>query len=80
MTIPTAFPIDVYEQSGLLTDRGLESYLNNKLQFVDKDYTIPNNVNNEALVVFNNDLNINDVVLIKTKIALKNDNGYYELI
>ena len=76
----TAFPIDVYEQSGLLTDLWTRVYLNNKLQFIDKDYTISNNVNNEATVVFNNNLNINDVVLIKTKSsALKNDNGYYEL-
>ena len=46
---------------------------------VDKDYTIPNNVNNNAIITFVNDLTLGDVVLIKTKSKLKNENGYYEL-
>lgn len=74
------FIIDVYDSSALLDDLWVRVYLNNKLQFIDKDYTIGSNVNNNATVNFTNALSLNDVVVIKTKSsALKNDNGYYEI-
>ena len=76
----TGFEIDVYDNSGLLTDLWTRVYLNNKLQFKDKDYTITNNINNTAIITFVNDLTLNDVVLIKTRSGtVKNENGYYEI-
>ena len=76
----TEFTIDVYDNSGLLTDLWTRVYLNNKLQFKDTDYTITNNINNNAIITFVNDLTLNDVVLIKTRSAtVKNENGYYEI-
>ena len=76
----SSFEIDVYQDSGLLDDLWVRVYLNNKLQFINKDYTIVNNVQNNATIIFNNTPNLNDVVLIKTKSkALKNENGFYEI-
>ena len=74
------FIIDMYDNSGLLTDLWTRVYLNNKLQFEGTDYTITNTVNNNAVVTFINSLTLNDVVLIKTRsAATKNTNGYYEI-
>jgi len=74
------FKIDVYEQSGLLTDLWTRVYLNNKLQFKDVNYTITNDVNNNAVINFIKTPTINDVVTIRTKSAtIKNKNGYYEI-
>ena len=74
------FKIDVYDNSGLLTDLWTRVYLNNKLQFENVDYTISNDINNNAIVTFVNALTLNDVVLIKTRsAATKNENGYYEI-
>ena len=76
----TGFEIDVYQQSALLNDLWIRVYVNNKLQFINKDYTLSNNVNNNVVINFNNDLQLNDTVIIKTKSsALKNSNGYYEI-
>ena len=72
--------IDMYDNSGLLTDLWTRVYLNNKLQFKDIDYTITNNVNNNAVITFINPLTLNDVVIIKARSsATKNSNGYYEI-
>jgi hypothetical protein len=74
------FTIDVYDNSGLLSDLWTRVYLNNKLQFEGTDYTITNDVNNNAVVTFANTLALNDVVIIKTRsAAVKNDYGYYEI-
>ena len=74
------FIIDMYDNSGLLTDLWTRVYLNNKLQFEGTDYTITTNVNNNAIVTFINSLTLNDVVLIKARsAATKNANGYYEI-
>ena len=76
----TALPIDMYDNSGELTDLWTRVYLNNKLQFKDTDYTIINDINNIATINFTNALTINDVVIIKTRSsATKNENGYYEI-
>ena len=76
----TTFAIDVYDNSGLLSDLWTRVYLNNELQFENQDYVIENSVTNIAQVRFLNDLSINDVVLIKTKSSAdKNSNGYYEI-
>ena len=76
----TGFTIDVYDNSGLLSDLWTRVYLNNKLQFEDVDYIISNDINNNAVVTFTNSLTLNDVVIIKTRSAtVKNDNGYYEI-
>ena len=74
------FKIDVYDNSGLLTDLWTRVYLNNNLQFENVDYTISNDINNNAVVTFTNALTLNDVVIIKTRsAATKNENGYYEI-
>ena len=76
----TNFVIDVYDESGLLTDLWTRVYRNNKLQMENKDYAITTDVNNNAIITFVNDLTLGDVILIKTKSQkTKNENGYYEL-
>ena len=74
------FEIDVYDNSGSLTDLWVRVYRNNVLQFKDVDYTINTNIQGNAQVTFNNTLVLDDVILIKTRsAATKNDNGYYEI-
>jgi len=74
------FEIDVYDNSALLEDLWIRVYKNNTLVFEGVDYTLQTNVKNNYNVVFNNDLNLDDVIIIKTKSsAKKNDNGFYEL-
>jgi hypothetical protein len=74
------FEIDVYNNSGLLSDLWVRVYLNNKLQFENVDYTITTNIQNNAQINFNNTLTLNDDIVIKTKSkTLKNDNGFYEI-
>ena len=63
----TNFAIDVYDQSGLLVDLWTRVYLNNKLQMENKDFTISNDVNNNAIITFVNELTLGDVIIIKTK-------------
>ena len=76
----TSFTIDMYDNSGLLTDLWSRVYLNNTLQFKDTDYTITNDINNNAIVTFVSPLVLNDVIVIKARsAATKNDNGYYEI-
>ena len=76
----SGFIIDVYEQSAILDDLWLRVFVNQKLQFLNVDYTISTDVNNNSVVNFVNPLTLNDAVTIKTKSkTLKNKNGYYEL-
>ena len=70
-----SFEIDVYNSAGEITDLVVNVFVNNKLT---KEYTI-NKTNKKAFVVFNNDLNVDDNVIIKTQSnTKKNVNGYYE--
>lgn len=72
------FAIDVYNKSGNLNDLEIIVYKNNKFQKYLTDYDI-DRINGVAYVRFYNDLNVNDVVLIKThSAATKNSNGWYE--
>ena len=72
------FNIDVYDSAGDLNDLKVVVYVNNKIKFKFKDYEI-DRINKRALVRFYNDLEENDVILIKTTSATpKNENGYYE--
>lgn len=72
------FAIDVYDNSGDLNDLSVVVVVNNKLQKPSVDYEI-NRINKNAFVRFYNDLNPNDVVLLKSHSnAVKNSNGWYE--
>ena len=73
------FPIDVYKNSGLLTDLEVRVYLNNSLQIEDTDYTfvIENNIKK---IQFVNSISTTDIVVLKTfSNATKTDKGYYEV-
>ena len=72
------FEIDVYDNAGLLNDLKVLVYKNNELQLNLQDYEI-DRINKKAFVRFINDLNIDDVVLLKLQSSTtKNENGYYE--
>ena len=73
------FEIDVYENSGLLTDLKIVIYKNNVLQNTS-DYTLSINALNNTVVTFVKTPSINDNIIIKTQtMATKNANGYYEI-
>jgi len=75
-----SFDIDVYDNSGNIDDLWIKVYVNNELKFENTDFVIQTTPNNNLTVVFNNDLTIGDVIVIKTKsTAPKNNNGYYEI-
>ncbi len=72
------FEIDVYNNSSSISDLKVVVFVNNKLQLINTNYTINKTAAN-AIVVFNNNLTVNDVIKIKTDSkAIKNSNGYYE--
>ena len=72
------FIIDVYNNSSSILDLKVVVFVNNKLKLINTDYTVDKS-NADAVIVFNNDLEINDVVKIKTDTTtIKNSNGYYE--
>jgi len=72
------FKIDVYKNSSSVTDIKVVVFVNNKLKLVNTDYTIDKTKPN-AVIVFNSNLTINDVIKIKTNSkTIKNSNGYYE--
>ena len=76
----TGFEIDVYEDSGSLADLWIRVYLNNDLTFEGTDYNVTTNSQGNSVITFINDLNIGDVIIIKTKSdALKTENGFYEV-
>lgn len=59
------FVVDVYNNSSSVTDLKVVVFVNNKLKLINTDYTIDKTSAN-AVVVFNNELTVNDVVKIKT--------------
>ena len=72
----TEFDIDHYDESAKLTDLWLRVYKNNDIQKLGVDYTTTQDVNNVKQIVFTKNLNVNDVILIKTKSETeKNNNG-----
>ena len=71
------FPIDMYDNSGDLTDLQVKVYVNGTRQF-DTEYTIYRE-DSIAYVQFYSNLNVGDNLIIKAvSSAIKNDNGYYE--
>jgi len=72
------FSIDVYDNSGDLNDLQVNVFVNNIKQNENVDWYILR-VNSIAYVKFYNDLNVDDVVLIRsTSATAKNQNGHYE--
>ena len=72
------FEINVYDNSSSVTDMKVVVFVNNKLKLINTDYTIDKTSAN-AVVVFNNQLTVDNVVKIKTDSkTTKNSNGYYE--
>ena len=72
------FPIDVYNNSAEISDLKVVVYIDNQLQKLDDDYILLN-VNHQKVIKFNENINQNSVVLIKTlSDTPKNQNGYYE--
>lgn len=73
----TRFEIDVYDNAGDLNQLKTYVYVNN-MYMSKNSYSILRE-NRRAYIVFNNRLNENDVVVIKTSSEIaKNNNGYYE--
>ena len=73
------FEIDVYENAGELIDLKTSVFLNGKFQISNIDYEI-NRINKRAFITFNNDTEIDDIVIIKTTSSQpKNVNGHYEI-
>jgi len=73
------FPIDVFDNSGTLSDLDIKVYVNSIYKTEGIDYNLVT-VNNIKRVVFVNALNFTDVVVIKSYSgATKNANGYYEI-
>jgi hypothetical protein len=73
------FPIDVYDQSGLLTDLETRVYINGKIISDPLDYVIEI-INDVAFVNLRKDLLPTESVVVKsTSSAKKNNNGYYEI-
>jgi len=69
------FQVDVYNNAGTLSDIVINVFVNNKIR---KDYTL-DRTNKKLYIVFDQELEENDVVLIKTKSsAKKNNNGWYD--
>ena len=74
------FYIDVYDDVDYINDLWLRVYLNNKLQFINTDYTINSDANGLSYIKFTSSLNIDDVIVLKTRSKYnKNTNGYYEI-
>ena len=76
----TTFPIDVYDESALIDDLYVKVFVNNALQFQNRDYEFVTGSNNTLQIQFQRTLDNEDVVLIKTKSSQpKNQNGLYEI-
>ena len=72
------FEIDVYNNSSSISDLKVVVFVNNKLKLRDIDYTVDTSKSN-AFVTFVKDLQVNDVIKVKTNSnTIKNSNGYYE--
>jgi len=73
------FPIDVYNNSAELDDLKVKVYVNSLYKTESTDYTLVNSSKTKT-IVFNNDLQFEDIIVIKTHSkADKNNNGYYEI-
>ena len=73
------FEIDMYNNASLIEDLQVQVFVNQKFKKENIDYSITRN-NTKLYVSFNNSLNENDVVLIKTySLNEKNNNGWYEI-
>jgi hypothetical protein len=73
------FVVDVFDNSGTLTDLRVKVYVNNVRKFAGNEYTIEN-TGELATVVFANDVAVDDLVLLKCfSKAPKNSNGFYEI-
>lgn len=74
------FEIDVYDESDFIDNAWIRVYVNNKLQFLNTDYTISQDVNGKSFIQFTKDLSLDDIILIKTRSNYaKNNNGIYEI-
>ena len=72
------YPIDVYNQSGNLSDLIVEVFLNNKKLKNGSDYSLYN-LNDIRFVNLENNLSGTDKLIVKTQSkAKKNSNGYFE--
>ena len=75
----TDFAVDVYDLSGSLTDLSVRVTVNNFLKFENVDFEIVT-VAGQAVVRFNEPLNENDVVVLRSRSSTtKNQNGIYEI-
>ena len=73
------FPIDVYNNSASLDDLKVKVYVNSQYKTQGSDYTLVDSSDIKT-IVFNNDIEFTDIVVIKTHSkADKNLNGYYEI-
>jgi len=73
-----SFKIDFFNNSARIQDLKLVVYHNNKLMIENVDYE-QININRSRFVVFENDIDFDDIVIIKGKSNQpKNANGYYE--
>jgi len=72
------YPIDVYKNSGNLSDLIVEVFLNNKKLKNGSDYSLYN-LNDIRFVNLENNLSETDKLIVKTQSkAKKNSNGYFE--
>tara|TARA_B100001094_G_scaffold105677_1_gene101836 strand:- start:5792 stop:21241 length:15450 start_codon:yes stop_codon:yes gene_type:complete len=72
------FNIDVYDNPFKITDLKVVVFVNNKIQLLTTDYNI-NKTDPVVQIQFVNDLNVGDVIKVKTDTkTIKNQNGYYE--
>ena len=73
----TSFEIDVYDNATNITDLNVKVFVNNIIQNKNL-YTLIKN-NNRLIVEFSNNVEVGDLVVIKTQSSTaKNENGYYE--
>jgi len=74
------FYIDVYDDLVFSDKLWHRIYLNNVLQRNNIDYILKQDANSKVYVNFTNSLNLDDVIIIKTRADYpKNENGYYEI-
>ena len=73
------FAVDVFDNSGSLNDLDVKVYVNGIKKYIDIDYTLQN-ITNVSTVVFNQNLLIDDVVVLRCYSSQpKNSNGFYEI-
>jgi len=73
------FDVDVFDNSADLEDLDIKVYVNGVKKFITTDYTLVDSFGLKQ-VVFNNNLNTSDIVILKCfSNANKNANGFYEI-